>query len=152
MNEVITDNRRYNSPQSFLKTIKEKDRLIARLRDENARLRLSLATFRKIEVDSTKNRIERVKQIINEFFMADMDSKTRLQNNVNARRVYFYWLRHNTSFSLKCMAATLGSHPDHSTVIHLLNSHSDLMETDRFYRNTTNDILAFIDVHAPLEK
>ncbi len=66
-------------------------------------------------------------------------SKSRKREIVQARQVAMYLCRNLTKLSLSTIGANIGNR-DHATVLHSCNAVSDLMETDKSFRLSVNDI------------
>ena len=80
----------------------------------------------------------------NDFFGFDMNTRYRGRKIVEARQMFFSWLRMNTNFSLREIAETLQPIRDHSTVIHNLRQHDNLMTLDKRYRKLFQDFEQFM--------
>lgn len=66
-------------------------------------------------------------------------SKTRKREIVQARQIAMYLSRNLTKTSLSSIGSQIGG-KDHATVLHACNTVSDLIETDRSFRNYVHDI------------
>jgi len=64
--------------------------------------------------------------------IAEIKGKTRDRNVVNARRLFAVYSRHN-GMTLKRIGMFLGDR-DHSSILHLLQSHEDLSTYEAGYR------------------
>jgi chromosomal replication initiation ATPase DnaA len=91
------------------------------------------------------NDIQKVKNIINNELNVDIDVSIRYRDVVDARSMYYYWVRHNTLMSLKKIADTLETRHDHSTLIHSISMHEDNMQYDKVYKAKYEIILAKIE-------
>jgi len=89
--------------------------------------------------------IQQVKDIINTELNVDIDVSIRYRDVVDARSMYYYWVRHNTLMSLKKIADTLETRHDHSTLIHSISMHDDNMQYDKVYKAKYEIILAKIE-------
>ena len=74
-----------------------------------------------------------------------MKDKTRKREIVIARQVAMYFAKEYTNMSLKSIGNHFGGR-DHSTVIHALTSVSDLMDTDKKFRATMQDLIKKIKI------
>jgi chromosomal replication initiation ATPase DnaA len=91
------------------------------------------------------NDIQKVKNIINNELNVEIDVSIRYRDVVDARSMYYYWVRHNTLMSLKKIADTLETRHDHSTLIHSISMHEDNMQYDKVYKAKYEIILAKIE-------
>jgi chromosomal replication initiator protein len=85
--------------------------------------------------------VERIQTVVCEFFKISKEmllSKTRKREIVQARQIAMYLGRSLTKTSLAAIGAQIGG-KDHATVLHACNTVSDLIETDR---NFKQDVLA----------
>ena len=88
--------------------------------------------------------IQKVKDVINNEFGLDIDVQIRRRDVIDARSMYYRYLRDNTLMSLTSIANTLETAHDHSTLCNALNKHDDNMNFDKFYRNKYETILSKI--------
>ena len=73
-----------------------------------------------------------------EYFSVPLDllkAKTRKKEVVTARQVAMYFAKEHTSHSLKSIGHHFGGR-DHSTVIHSVQTVSDLIDSDKSFRST----------------
>lgn len=87
--------------------------------------------------------IDYIQKYIAEYFNVTVESlkaKTRKREIVVARQVAMYFAKEYTNLSLKSIGFYFGNR-DHSTVIHALTSVSDLMDTDRKFNATMQDLI-----------
>ena len=85
--------------------------------------------------------VDRIQTVVCEYFKISKDmmlSKTRKREIVQARQIAMYLGRSLTKTSLAAIGAQIGG-KDHATVLHACNTVSDLIETDR---NFKQDVLA----------
>ncbi|MCU0417033.1 MAG: chromosomal replication initiator protein DnaA [Cytophagaceae bacterium] len=93
-------------------------------------------------VDTEVN-IDYIQKFVSEYFsvtIEQMKDKTRKREIVIARQVAMYFAKEYTNMSLKSIGSHFGGR-DHSTVIHALTSVSDLMDTDKKFRATMQDLI-----------
>ena len=109
---------------------------------ENKLLKARLERPKRIEVPMD---IQEVKNIINTELNVDIDVSIRYRDVVDARSMYYFWVRHNTLMSLKKIAETLETRHDHSTLIHSISMHDDNMRYDKVYKAKYEIILAKIE-------
>ena len=86
--------------------------------------------------------VDRVKGIVCEYFNISQDvllSKSRKRQIVQARQIAMYMTRQHINCSLSTIGAELGG-KDHATVLHACTTVSDLMSTDRTFRQYVSDI------------
>jgi chromosomal replication initiation ATPase DnaA len=88
--------------------------------------------------------IQKVKDVINNEFGLDIDVKIRQRDVIDARSMYYRYLRDNTLMSLTSIANTLETNHDHSTLCNSLNKHDDNMNYDKVYRGKYEIILTKI--------
>lgn len=109
----------------------------------------SVETVRSVINDfeqSEKLESETVEEIIRyvadyyDIEAADLTSKNRSANIVNARNVCFFVIKQITAMSYKAIGERF-SDREHSTVIHSIDVLSDKMKSDTRLRNSVNDII-----------
>ena len=86
--------------------------------------------------------IEKVQKMVCDYFNITRDtllSKSRKRQIVQARQIAMYLSRNLVGCSLSTIGAELGG-KDHATVVHACTTVSDLMSTDRTFRQYVNDI------------
>ncbi|MDP5170760.1 MAG: chromosomal replication initiator protein DnaA [Bacteroidia bacterium] len=86
--------------------------------------------------------IESIQEIVGnhlEIDVAQMKSKTRKRDIVQARQIAMFFAKEMTRNSLKSIGTHFGGR-DHSTVIHALQTVSDLMETDKMFKQNVSEI------------
>lgn len=115
----------------------------ATLKKEKITLELARKLTEKIvSVHSQEISLAKIQQTVCEYFgisAESMVSKTRKREIVQARQIAMYLGRNMTKTSL----ASIGSHiggKDHATVLHACNTVSDLIETDKNFRQYVSDI------------
>ena len=110
--------------------------------NENKLLTAKIERPKRIELH---NDIQQVKDIINTELNVDIDVSIRYRDVVDARSMYYYWVRQNTLMSLKKIAETLETRHDHSTLIHSISMHDDNMQYDKVYKAKYEIILTKIE-------
>ncbi|MCQ2149282.1 MAG: chromosomal replication initiator protein DnaA [Bacteroidales bacterium] len=87
--------------------------------------------------------IEKVQNTVCDYFnlaLSDMQSPSRKRHIVQARQIAMYLCRnHITNCSLSTIGAEIGG-KDHATVLHACSTVSDLMSTDKTFRQYVTDI------------
>ncbi|MEL6590774.1 MAG: chromosomal replication initiator protein DnaA [Bacteroidota bacterium] len=86
--------------------------------------------------------IEAIQQIVGEHLQVgidDMKAKTRKRAIVQARQIAMFFAKEMTRHSLKTIGLHFGGR-DHSTVIHALQTVTDLIATDKFFKQSVTDI------------
>lgn len=86
--------------------------------------------------------IAQVQQVVCDYFnitREDMLSKTRKRNIVQARQIAMYMSRSLINCSLSSIGAETGG-KDHATVLHACATVSDLMATDKVFKQYVSDI------------
>jgi hypothetical protein len=72
--------------------------------------------------------------------VAELKSKTRKREVVDARHMFCEITKKNTKLSLKNIGSCIGNR-DHSTVLNSLTRHQEFMQSDKNYRATFNAII-----------
>lgn len=107
-------------------------------------LELAKETLKSIVRDiQSEVGIDFIQKFIAEHFgvtVNEMKDKTRKREIVVARQVAMYFAKNYTNLSLKTIGAHFGNR-DHSTVIHALTSVNDLMDTDKKFKSTMDDLI-----------
>lgn len=75
------------------------------------------------------------KEIINRILNVDIDKKTRKQDTLTGRQMYYKWCRDNTTMSYKKIAQTLELKQHHSSVINSLHEFDNYFITEGKYRD-----------------
>lgn len=86
--------------------------------------------------------IDYIMKFVSEFFSVAIDQmkdKTRKREIVVARQVSMYLAKEYTNMSLKSIGSHFGGR-DHSTVIHAIQSINNLMETDKKFNATMQEV------------
>jgi len=86
--------------------------------------------------------IDKVQQIVCEYFNITKEtllSKSRKRQIVQARQIAMYLSRNLINCSLSTIGSEIGG-KDHATVLHACTTVSDLIETDRVFKQYVNDI------------
>jgi len=89
--------------------------------------------------------IQRVKDIINREFNVDIDVQIRHRDVIDARSMYYRYMRDNTLMSLQKIAKTLDTNHDHATLYNSLNRHDDNVVFDKVYKAKYELILSKIN-------
>ncbi|SNC74946.1 chromosomal replication initiator protein DnaA [Hymenobacter gelipurpurascens] len=93
------------------------------------------------EVEAEVN-LDFIQKTCAEYFGVPLDllkAKTRKKEVVTARQVAMYFAKEHTSHSLKSIGHHFGGR-DHSTVIHSVQTVSDLIDSDKSFRSTIQDL------------
>ena len=86
--------------------------------------------------------IDKVQKVVCEYFNISREalvSKTRKRQIVQARQIAMYMSRSLINCSLSTIGTEIGG-KDHATVLHACTTVSDLMSTDKTFRQYVNDI------------
>ncbi|MEQ6120976.1 chromosomal replication initiator protein DnaA [Reichenbachiella sp. MALMAid0571] len=86
--------------------------------------------------------IDYIQKTVSEYFNVPTDelkAKTRKKEIVIARQLAMYFTKDYTNHSLKSIGSHFGGR-DHSTVIHALQSVSDMLDTDARFRSSVNEL------------
>lgn len=86
--------------------------------------------------------IEAIQRMVAEHFQVEMDqlkAKTRKRQIVQARQIAMFFAKEMTRHSLKSIGLHFGGR-DHSTVIHALQTVSDLVATDKYFKQSVAEI------------
>ncbi|MBX9851003.1 MAG: chromosomal replication initiator protein DnaA [Cytophagaceae bacterium] len=115
----------------------------ASLNKKEIDLELAKQTLQSIvqDIDSEVG-IDYIQKFVADYFGVTVESlkaKTRKREIVVARQVAMYFAKEYTNLSLKSIGYHFGNR-DHSTVIHALTSVSDLMDTDRKFNATMQEL------------
>ncbi|MDB5273180.1 MAG: chromosomal replication initiator protein DnaA [Chitinophagaceae bacterium] len=107
-------------------------------------LELAKETLQKI-VQSIESEvgIDYIQKFVAEYFGVAVDllkDKTRKREIVVARQVSMYFAKEYTNMSLKSIGAHFGGR-DHSTVIHAITAVNDLIDTDKRFNATMQDLI-----------
>ena len=115
----------------------------ATLKKENITLGLAQRLIEKIvTVSNVEVTLSKIQSTVCEYFGITPDaliSKTRKREISQARQIAMYLGRNLTKKSLASIGAEIGGR-DHATVLHACNTVSDLIETDRNFRQYVSDI------------
>ncbi|GGE95131.1 chromosomal replication initiator protein DnaA [Hymenobacter cavernae] len=93
------------------------------------------------EVEAEVN-LDFIQKTVAEHFGISLDlmkAKTRKKEVVTARQVAMYFAKEHTSHSLKSIGHNFGGR-DHSTVIHSVQTVSDLIDSDKSFRSTIQEL------------
>ena len=86
--------------------------------------------------------IDYIQKTVSEYFNVptdDLKAKTRKKEIVIARQLAMYFTKDYTNHSLKSIGSHFGGR-DHSTVIHALQSVSDMLDTDARFRTSVDEL------------
>ena len=86
--------------------------------------------------------IDKVQRVVCDYFNITRDdllSKTRKRNIVQARQIAMYISRNLINISLSTIGSEIGG-KDHATVLHACTTVSDLMSTDKTFKQYVTDI------------
>jgi len=95
-----------------------------------------------VDTVSREITIDAIQHIVGDHFDVDveqMKAKTRKRQIVQARQTAMFFAKELTRHSLKSIGLHFGGR-DHSTVIHALNTVNDLIATDKFFKESVNEI------------
>ena len=95
-----------------------------------------------IEDVETEVNLDFIQKTVAEYFQVSLDSlkaKTRKKEIVTARQVAMYFAKEFTSHSLKSIGYHFGGR-DHSTVIHSVQTVSDLIDTDKKFKASIQEL------------
>ncbi|MCC2546979.1 chromosomal replication initiator protein DnaA [Hymenobacter sp. BT175] len=93
------------------------------------------------EIEAEVN-LDFIQKTVAEYFSIPVDllkAKTRKKEVVTARQVAMYFAKEHTSHSLKSIGMQFGGR-DHSTVIHSVQTVSDLIDSDKSFRSTIQEL------------
>ena len=95
-------------------------------------------------IGETRNEltIAQVQQVVCDYFNISRDemlSRTRKRNIVQARQIAMYMSRNLINCSLSSIGAEIGG-KDHATVLHACSTVTDLISTDKVFRQYVSDI------------
>lgn len=115
----------------------------ATLTDADIDLALAEKVVGKV-VSSTPNiiSVEKIRDLVCEYFALPMDvlmSKTRKREIATARQVAMYLSKQYTKSSLSAIGKIIGNR-DHATVLHACGVVNDLMDTDKTFRLTVQEL------------
>ena len=115
----------------------------ATLKKEKITIDLAERLTQKIVKDNTREiSLKMIQKTVCEYFGITQDSimsKTRKREIVQARQIAMYLSRSMTKISLASIGAQIGG-KDHATVLHACNTVSDLIETNKSFRQYVVDI------------
>jgi chromosomal replication initiator protein len=86
--------------------------------------------------------IDAIQRMVADHFKVELDqlkAKTRKRQIVQARQIAMYFAKEMTRHSLKSIGLHFGGR-DHSTVIHALQTVSDLVATDKYFKQNVTEI------------
>lgn len=89
--------------------------------------------------------IQRIKDVINQYFNVEIDVKVRQGNYVRGRVIYYFILRSSTSMSYRDIGDTLVTRHDHASIIHAIQNHHNWIEYDRQYKKDFNAIMTILN-------
>lgn len=115
----------------------------ASLNKKEIDLELAKQTLKNIVKDiESEVGIDYIQKTVSDYFnvsLEDLKSKTRKKDIVIARQVAMYFSKDYTDHSLKSIGYHFGGR-DHSTVIHALQSVSDLVDTDNKFKDSVEEL------------
>jgi len=110
-------------------------------------LELAKTILRNIVIDSEKEvTIDLVQEVVADYMnvsVADLKSKSRKKETVFPRQIAMYLAKEKTELSLKSIGFHFGGR-DHSTVIHAIQTISDLVDNDPQTRETVEKLKGLI--------
>lgn len=83
---------------------------------------------------------ETIKQLVENYFKIQLNSKTRRKEFVEARAIYYKLLRENTRMSLAAIGKTMNR--DHATALHSIRKIEDWLQYDRQLKQDYNTLNA----------
>ena len=83
---------------------------------------------------------ETIKQLVENYFKIQLNSKTRRREYVEARAIYYKLLRENTRMSLASIGKTMNR--DHATALHSIRKIEDWLQFDKQLRQDYNTLNA----------
>ena len=101
-----------------------------------------------VSVDTQEISLDKIQDEVCGYFKITRElmlSKTRKREIVQARQIAMYLGRNLTKTSLAAIGAHIGG-KDHATVLHACNTVSDLIETDRNFKQYVSDIEKLLKV------
>ena len=115
----------------------------ATLTKERITLDLAKRVIEKIVMPGTKEiSLDKIESTVCDYFGINSDallSKTRRREIVQARQIAMYLGRNLTNISLASIGKRIGN-KDHATVLHACNTVTNLIETDRSFKQYVTDI------------
>ncbi len=116
----------------------------ASLARKDVDLELARSVINNIVEESTfEIGIDYIQKYVSEYFGVSielMKAKTRKREIVEARQIAMYLAKNFTDLSLKAIGYNFGNR-DHSTVIHAITTVNDMMDTNRKFNATIQEIL-----------
>lgn len=97
---------------------------------------------RIVNITPKVNTVEKIRDIVCDYFALSVDAistKSRKREVVQARQIAMYLSKQHTKNSLASIGEVIGRR-DHATVLHACKIVSDLMETDKNFRVSVNEI------------
>jgi chromosomal replication initiator protein len=86
--------------------------------------------------------IDYIQKVVCDYFQLEMDmlkSKTRKRNVVQARQIAMYFAKNMTKSSLSSIGAHCGG-KDHATVLHACRTVNNLIETDKKFKASVQEL------------
>lgn len=90
---------------------------------------------------NTFDKQELIRQV-NKFYNTDVQSTDRYLDIVNAKKALCYYMRKTKKCTFQEIANLIGTH--HTTVMHHVQKHDNIMRFDKQYRNKYNEFLESI--------
>lgn len=81
------------------------------------------------------------KNMIEDFYNVTIDVKSRIQETVKARQLYYYFLLENTAMSQNAISKTLELNQDHSTIIHARQAIRNTIDQDHQMKSLYQNLL-----------
>ena len=110
--------------------------------DKDFGTEIAALTFKTKAEGNANVTIDKVQRVVCDYFNITRDelmSKTRKRQIVQARQIAMYMSRSLINCSLSTIGSEIGG-KDHATVLHACTTVSDLMSTDKTFRQYVNDI------------
>lgn len=124
------------------KTTLEKKLIILcrKLRTENRYLKTKIE---QPKIEKQNDYVDRVKQIVNNYYNVDIEVRIRKQEFIIARAIYSAILIKTTKFNHLQIATSLGL--ERTTIYNCLSNHEDWYSFDRVYKKDFDNILKLIE-------
>jgi chromosomal replication initiator protein len=97
---------------------------------------------RIVSITPRVNTMEQIRQVVCDHFKLSIESistKSRKLEVVQARQIAMYFSKRLTKNSLSAIGTYIGQR-DHATVLHACKKVEDMMDTDKFFRQSINEI------------
>jgi len=133
----------YDYEKMYKSLLKDYENLEARYRQLKTEHKAILVKFEKPKLEKQNDHVERVKEVVNEYFNTDISIKIRKQEFVIGRAIYSAILFKTTSMLHGQIAKTLDL--DRSTIYNSMSNHEDWIEFDKVYKKDYETILRQIE-------